>query len=350
MKDFIKNDINKSMQRLVPNLKSLKGKAILITGGTGFVGSWVARTLAWLNDEFEFGCSVILLARTPENLEKSDPDLYHRDDMSFIRSDIRSLHSLPKNINYIIHAAASPDNRVHMSDPVNTMDVIAMGTKAVLEAALRLADIEGIIHISSGQVYGRSYENGAALSEAMAGGFLKGNVTSIYPEAKRYAETFCLAYRSQYKLPINIVRPFSFIGPFQSLNKPWAINSFLQEALNKQPMRMVGNGKPQRSYLYASDMAAWLLVILANGERGSIYNLGSSEGTSLQDVANKINRIIPNPVEIIVQNHNDDDSKFIPNVSHVIDQLQVEEVFTFDEALEHTIKWNSDYFTSKDET
>jgi len=349
MKDFIKNDINKSMQRLVPNLNSLKGKTILITGGTGFVGSWVARTLAWLNDEFEFGCRVILLARTPENLQKSDSDLYHRDDMSFIRSDIRSLHSLPKDINYIIHAAASPDNRVHMSDPVNTMDVIAMGTKAVLEAASRLADIEGIIHISSGQVYGGAPDNGVALSEAMAGGFLKGNVTSIYPEAKRYAETFCLAYRSQYKLPINIVRPFSFIGPFQSLNKPWAINSFLQEALNKQPMRMVGNGKPQRSYLYASDMAAWLLVILANGERGSIYNLGSSEGKSLQDVANKINRIIPNPVEIIVQNHNDDDSKFIPNVNHVIEQLQVEEVFTFDEALEHTIKWNSDYFKSKDE-
>ena len=349
MKDFIKNDINKSMQRLVPNLSSLKGKKILITGGTGFIGSWLARTLAWLNDEFEFGCRVILLARTPENLEKSDPNLYHRDDMSFIRSDIRSLHNLPKDINYIIHAAASPDNRVHMSDPVNTMDVIAMGTKAVLEEASRLADIEGIIHISSGQVYGGASHHGEALSETMAGGFLKGNITSIYPEAKRYAETVCLAYRSQYKLPINIVRPFSFIGPYQSLNKPWAINSFLQEALNNQPMRIVGNGKPERSYLYASDMAAWLLVVLANGERGSIYNLGSSEGVSLHDVANKINTIISDPVDIIIQNHNDDESKFIPNVSHVIEQLQVEEVFTFDEALQHTVKWNIDRLDSKGE-
>ncbi|MDQ6968170.1 MAG: NAD-dependent epimerase/dehydratase family protein [Mariprofundaceae bacterium] len=342
MKDFIKNDITRSMHNLVPNLEPLKGKTILITGGTGFIGSWVARALAWLNDESDFHCKIILLARTPENLEKDDPELYRRDDIVFIRSDIRSLNNLPKNINYIIHAAASPDNRVHMSDPVNTMDVISMGTKAVLEAASRLANIEGIVHVSSGQVYDGASSNGEAFSEMMAGGFLKGNVTSVYPEAKRFAETICLAYRSQYKLPINIVRPFAFIGPFQSLKKPWAINSFLQEALNGQSMRMVGNGKPQRSYLYASDMAAWLLAVLAKGERGEKYNLGSSESISLVNVANKINVMIPNPVDVIIQNHNDDESKFIPDLNHIIEQLEVAEVFTFEEALQHTIKWNID--------
>ena len=82
--------------------------------------------------------------------------------------------------------------------------------------------------------------------------------------------------------------PFSQLR-FPENNKPWAINSFLQEALNGQPIRIIGNGTSQRSYLYASDMAAWILVILSAGKRGDIYNLGSSEGVSLIDVANKIN-------------------------------------------------------------
>lgn len=347
MQDFIENDIRKSLQAMVPDLDILRDKTILITGGTGFVGAWVARSLAWLNDEFNFKCRIILLARNPNKLEKSDPELYQRDDITFKRSDVRSIHNLQSDINFIIHAAATPDNRVHMSDPVNTMDVIALGTKAVMDAASRLSDIEGIVHLSSGQVYGKPPVNGDTLSETMLGSFLKSDITSVYPEAKRYSETVCLAYRSLYKLPISIVRPFSFIGPFQELNKPWAINSFLQEALNNQPMRIVGNGKPQRSYLYATDMAAWLLMILAKGKRGDVYNLGSSEAVSLLDVANKINIIISKPVEVIVQNHNNDISKFIPNLDYITKQLKVKEIFTFEQALQHTVKWNVDYLNKK---
>lgn len=340
MQDFIETDIRRSLQNMVPNLDALRGKTILITGGTGFVGAWVARSLAWLNDKFDFKCRIILLARNPDKLEKNDPELYQRADITFIRSDVRSIHNLPNDVNFIIHAAASPDNRIHMSDPVNTMDVIAIGTKAVMDAATRLSDIEGIVHLSSGQVYGKPPVNGDTLIETMLGGFFKSDITSIYPEAKRYSETVCLAYRSLYKLPISIVRPFSFIGPFQELNKPWAINSFLQEALNNQPIRIVGNGKPQRSYLYATDMAAWLLMALANGKRGDVYNLGSSEAVSLLDVANKINAIISKPVEIIVQNHNNDISKFVPNLDHITKQLKIQELFSFEKALQHTVKWN----------
>lgn len=348
MENLILENLSKSFQNIVPKLEQLKGSTILITGGTGFVGSWIARALVWLNDNFDFGCKIILLARDPENLERSDPKLYRRSDITYLRSDIRSVHNLPSNINYIIHAAANPDNRVHMSDPVNTMDVIAFGTKAIMDAATRLPDIRSIVHISSGQVYGKAPDNGESLRETILYNFFKNDITSVYPEAKRYAETICLAYRSLFKLPVCIVRPFSFIGPYQKLNKPWAINTFLQEALNNQPMRIVGNGKPQRSYLYASDMAAWLLVVLAEGKSGEIYNLGSSEGISLKEVTEKINKLLPRPVDVIVQNYNNDESKFIPNLEHIIEKFDLKMVFNFDEALQQTIQWNVDNLHKED--
>jgi len=199
MKELIKIDLNKSLKYLLPNLDLLKGKTILITGGTGFIGSWVARGLIWLNDEHNFGCKIVILARNPYKLEEIDSDLYNRNDISFIRADVRGLHSLPTDVNYIIHTVGNPDNRVHMSDPINTMDIIATGTKVLLENATRLEKLESIVCLSSGQVYEVFSENSNIYSQNMCENFLRHDVKSIYPEAKRYSEILCLAYKSLYK-------------------------------------------------------------------------------------------------------------------------------------------------------
>lgn len=338
MKASLKRDLERSLDYLLPILEPLKEKSILITGA-GFMGSWVARALAWLNDEHGFNMKITLVTKHPDKLRTSDASLYNRGDIEVIRSDVRSLHTLPPETNYIIHTAGNPDNRAHMSDAINTMDTIATGTKVLLDSASRLENIEAIVHISSGQVYGRGIDSDK-INESTSSPLLKYDVNSIYPEAKRYSEALCLAYMSNNKLPIIIVRPFSFIGPYQELNKPWAINSFLQEALNNQPMRIVGNGKPQRSYLYASDMAAWLLAVLAKGKKGDIYNLGSSEGVSLLEITTKINQILNRNLQVLIQNHNDNESKFIPDEERIKEQLGVKEMFTFEEALRNTIEWN----------
>ncbi|MFZ2968012.1 MAG: NAD(P)-dependent oxidoreductase [Sulfuricurvum sp.] len=338
MQELIKKDLKKSLTYLLPSLEKLRGKNITITGA-GFMGSWLARALVWLNDIHGYETKITLITKHPEKLQESDKLLYDRMDVDIIRSDIRSLHSLPIDTNYIIHTVGNPDNRVHMSDAINTMDTIATGTKVLFDNASRLASIEAIIHISSGQVYGKGI-NSDKINESSSCAYIRSDVNSIYSEAKRYSEALCLAYRSINKLPIIIVRPFSFIGPFQELSKPWAVNSLLQEALNNQAMRIVGNGKPQRSYLYASDMAAWLLVTLANGKKGDIYNLGSCEAVSLLDITAKINKIIGNSVRVLIQNHNEDESKFIPNEKKIKEKFGLKEMFNFDEGLSNTIKWN----------
>ena len=336
MKSFIYNDIEKSTYNIISDLELLKNKSILITGGTGFVGTWLSYTLSFLNDEYDFNCKIILLSRNQTEFKNSHKELFMKNNISFISSDIRSISNLPDKINFIIHAASSPDNRIHMSDPVNTIDIISNGTKRILDEATRLPYLEGILHLSSGQVYDCHVSKNKNMEENK----LSNSIKSIYANAKAYSEITCLSYQSQHKLPITISRPFSFIGPFQELSKPWAINSFIQESMNNQPMRIVGNGKPQRSYLYGSDMATWLLVLLANGDRGGIYNVGSSHGISLKNITKKINKILPEKIDVIIQNYNVDSSIFIPNLKLIKEKLRVTETFTFEEALERTIKWN----------
>ena len=343
MQETLKSDLNESLFYLLNFFEPLKNKTVTITG-LGFMGSWLVRALTWLNDNHEFKIKIYVITK---HIEKANIIVDKRNYIKIISADIRSINYLPEDTNFIIHTVGNPDNRAHMTDTINTIDTIVSGTKILLDNATRLENIEAIVHISSGQVYYKK-ESSLLNNENNFYQNLIFNVNNIYPEAKRYSETLCFAYKSTNKLPIIIVRPFSFIGPFQDLNKPWAVNSLLNEALNNQPMRIIGNGKPKRSYLYASDMAAWILVILANGKKGEVYNLGSSQGVSLLEITNKINTLIDKNVKVIVNYYNNDESEFIPDVVKLKERFGLKEVFNFERALERTISWNIKKLSNKD--
>ena len=85
-----------------------------------------------------------------------------------------------------------------------------------------------------------------------------------------------------------MARPFSFIGPYQSLDTPWAQTTFLSDALRGHQIRVKGDGQVVRSYLYGSDAAYWFLRILTAGQSGDVVNVGSSMAVSLQDLAKEV--------------------------------------------------------------
>jgi dTDP-glucose 4,6-dehydratase len=289
----------------------------------------------YLNDTFSFEMKLYLLART-STFEVSQLILL-RNDIFFIQKDIRNLNEIPSDINYIIHAACSPDNIEHMSNPIETMDIISQGTKQLLESALNLSKINKIINLSSGQIYGNT--NKDLISEKDFGYVDSNSIKSIYPEAKRYTETLSKAYESLYKLPIVQVRPFSFIGPMMSLEKPWAINNFLYDAIKFRKIKIIGNGKPVRSYMYPTDMVYWLFCILIHDKNSTSYNLGNSNGVSLEDIACKIKDKIGNDVKIDIMNRNDDKSIFLPDTSYIEKELTLSIKIDVDEAINETINW-----------
>lgn len=322
-------------------LESLRGQRVLVTGGTGFMGSWIAEMIAWLNDEYRLGIDLMLLSRSAAAFVDGLPHLAARDDITLIEQDVRNLAALPEGVTSVIHAAGTPDNRVHVTDPLRTMGTIAHGTSALLRAASASVTPVRVLNVSSGLVYGPQPLNLPGIPETHVGGPELDSISSIYAEAKRYAEAETAAWRSQTKLPVVTVRPFAFIGPYQGLDKPWAVNNFLRDALLGVPIRILGDAGTVRSYMYPSDMAYWLLVILAQGVPGTAYNVGSPEDVTLGELAERIAagfdarpRVVCRPVG------RPRTTRFVPDVSRASSSLGLRVTVDLDHAIQRTLSWH----------
>jgi nucleoside-diphosphate-sugar epimerase len=336
---MLQGDCAEVLAPQVERLSELKNRVLYVTGGTGFVGTWLAEMVSYLNDNHSFNCHLMLVARETESFREKAPHLALRPDVQLIRQDVKHLREIPEEVSYLVHAAATPDNRQHMSDPVGVMETITRGTGALLDAAMKLPDLKKILNLSSGQVYGRQHDDEAKIPESRPGTLSCDSIMSVYPEAKRYAETLCCAYWSLYKMPVVTARPFAFMGPYQGLDKPWAINNFFRDALKDNTIRIIGNGLPERSYLYPSDMAAWLLGILVDGKPGLAYNVGSPCGVTLADLAEKIKLYSQSASRIEIKGMNDDRSRFVPDDTLCRESLSLRVTVGIDEALQRSLGW-----------
>lgn len=345
MTEAIKNFAFEDCKRSCTDPQSfsvLKGQSILVTGGTGFVGKWIAEMISYINKTEAFNIKLYLLGRDIQRFRAEVPHLSNLEFVHLIELDVRNIHDLPADINYIIHAAGSPDNREHVSQPIKTIETLYKGTQALLDAATRLPDLRKIVNISSHQVYG-SNDSESLITELFTGKVGTNTVNNVYAESKRVAETLCSIYRTTFKLPIVNVRPFAFIGPYHDLEKPWAINNFIRDGILGGPIRILGDGSTIRSYLYASDMAYWILSALIKGQSGETYNVGSKEAISLNELAAKIRDSINRNIEIISKSSREtysNVSKLVPDTSKVTKHLNIQETHNLDDSISRTIVWN----------
>jgi nucleoside-diphosphate-sugar epimerase len=320
----------------------LNGQSIFVTGGTGFIGKWISEMVSYINLTYKLNIKLYLLGRDILKFKEEVPHLAENSFINLIEQDVRYLYDLPSDVNYIIHAAGSPDNREHVSDPLKTIETLYKGTLTLLDAASRLQNLKKIIHLSSHQVYGKN-EGEQNITENSFGSFEALNVSNCYAESKRIAETICSYYKNNLRLPIIILRPFAFIGPYQDIEKPWAINSFIRDAILGGPIRILGNGLTERSYLYASDMAFCILKTLVDGKIGEIYNLGSNSPITLNELASKVKNHSTSKIEILSKSSKENylnASKLVPNTNKLSNELNFKEIFTIDDAISRTMLWN----------
>ena len=162
---FIISDCIRSYSGAHQQLENLKGKTLLITGGTGFMGSWVCEMVHYMNEAHNMGITLFLMARNQTRFEKNLPHIIGSKNIKFIYADVRGNIVIPKEVNYIIHAAANPDSRFHASQPFESMTTVAEGTNSVFRSASRLSNLANILNVSSSAVYSKNLEKDEKFSE-----------------------------------------------------------------------------------------------------------------------------------------------------------------------------------------
>lgn len=338
---FITEDFDRIHPLAARPLEALRGSVLLVTGGAGFVGSWLCELVHYLNRVDQAGITLHVVDRDRERFERRLPHLARDERIHFIRCDVRSLLEMPREVNYVIHAAGTPDNRFHASCPVETMTSIAEGTASVLRAANRVSNLVKFVNLSSSAIYATN-PGLERIAETAAGLTLGAGSSGAYAEAKRYAEVLCASARSEAKIPVVTVRPFTFCGAYQELDAPWVLNNFINDALHQRPIRILGDGKSVRSLMYGADLAYWLLTILLKADSGQVFNVGSDRGDPVLELAQRVaSHFSPAPA---IQTHTSlvrlhENSRLVPDVSAAKTQFGLDIYTGPDQAIARTIDW-----------
>lgn len=274
--------------RCTPDVwEELRGQRVFITGGTGFVGSWLLESFCWANDCLGLGAQAVVLTRDPTAFGTQAPHLAHHPAVDLWAGDIRTFAFPAGRFSHVIHAAADPSLHAAADAALHMFDTLVQGTRRALEFAVQ-AGASKFLFVSSGAVYGRQPDTMSHITEEFGGAPDSCAATSAYGEGKRSAELLCAIFQQQHGLETKIARCFAFAGPYLPVNTYYAIGNFVGAAVRGQPITVTGSPATTRSYLYAADMAIWLWTILSRGVPGRPYNVGSDQAMTMAELAQHV--------------------------------------------------------------
>jgi len=266
------------------------GKTILVTGGSGFMGSNFVRHLYDLHPQDKI---IILDALTyagsidnlPVNLNEENGGR-----LVFWYGNVRNaelVDTLVSQTEVVIHFAAETHVTRSIYDNFLFFETDVLGTQTIANAVLKYRDrVERFIHISSSEVYG------TALGERMAEDHPLLPL-SPYASAKAGADLLVYSYWATYELPVIILRPFNNFGPRQHLEK--AIPRFITSCLLDEPIRVHGDGSAARDYLFVSDLCRALDLLLEAdiGQiAGEVFNVATGVHRSILSIARDVVRLM----------------------------------------------------------
>jgi dTDP-glucose 4,6-dehydratase len=334
-------DLDYILQHTKPVWEELQGKAIFITGGTGFIGTWLSEIFYWANEKLSLDLSVMVLTRDSNAFAKKVPHLASDSFISFLHGDVRDFIFPDNKPSYIIHAAAAANAKLNQECPRLMLDTIFLGAHRVLDFA-SYTQAKKMLFLSSGAVYGKQPPDMSYIEESYHGTLNALDPYSAYAVGKLVAEHMCGIHAQQHQTEIKIARCFAFVGPYLPLDRHFAIGNFIRDALSGNSIHVSSDGSAYRSYQYVSDLIVWLLHILCFGESLVPYNVGSSEAISIVELARSIAKYIDPAPEVKLANlpkKNSLPERYVPSVKRAKEYFGFSDGISLPDALHKTIHW-----------
>jgi len=265
-------------------------KRILVTGGAGFLGSFLCERLLAEGNE------VIAVDNYFSGSKKNIEHLLPNSRFEAIRHDVTQPLHLEVDEIYNFACPASPIHYQH--NPVHTTKTCVMGAINMLELARNVK--AKIIQASTSEVYGDPLVH--PQTEEYFGNVNTMGARSCYDEGKRVAETLFFDYHKQYGVEIKILRIFNTYGPRMSINDGRVVSNFIVQALKGEDISVYGKGDQTRSFCYVDDLVEGIINFM-NEKSGAIgpMNLGNPGEFTILELAEKVLKLTKSKSKIIFE-------------------------------------------------
>ena len=336
----ILSDLEEINQNSAPDLEEIVNKPLVITGASGFVGTWL--TLSWVaaHKKFNGRGQLLITSRNPQSLIPLIEVINPRSPITALASDIRTLH-IPSDFRdgNLIHAATPASAALNSSDPASMLKVIIEGQERVLAEAVRM-NLK-VLFLSSGAVYGRQPLDLKYLPETWEGAPQIGDSNSAYHEGKRVAELMGNIAATKQGLHFITARLFAFIAPFLPLDTHFAAGNFIQDAVTANQIQIQSGGGSIRSYLYATDLCSSLWALQGRGNTMRAYNVGSEHEVSIRQLANEIVSCTNKDAQVVVNgiDTSENVTRYVPSVERIRKESGFAQSVPLQQALLRTLTW-----------
>ncbi|XZE21917.1 UDP-glucuronic acid decarboxylase family protein [Pirellulaceae bacterium SH449] len=304
-------------------------KRILVSGGAGFLGSYMCEKLV------EEGHDVICLDNFFTSQKSNVVHLLGRPNFELIRHDV----TLPifLEVDQIYHMACPAAPGHYQFNPIKTIKTSVMGSINMLGMAKRCG--ARILLASTSEIYGDPLVH--PQPESYWGNVNTIGIRSCYDEGKRVAETLFMDYHRMNKVDIRIVRIFNTYGPRMHPYDGRVVSNFIRQAIQGQPITIFGEGQQTRSFCYRDDLVEGIFRLM-NNENGLIgpVNIGNPGEFTIRELAELVVELTGAKVSLEKRPlPPDDPSRRQPDITLAKKQLNWEPNIALRDGLERTIRW-----------
>ena len=326
--------VSEDVKRIVGAMNDVfpDGKDVLVTGGAGFIGSYLCDVL------IELGANVTCLDDFSTGLAMNVDHLLGKNNFRLVKEDVSNFGGA-KEYDYVLHFASRASPEEYQLNPVKTLLANSLGSYRMLELA-RKCDT-AILFASSSEVYGDAKV--IPTPETYWGNVNPTGVRSCYDEGKRFGEALFMAYQRQYGLDVRIVRIHNTYGPRLRADGYYArvLSRFIFQALKGEDITVYGDGMQTRSFCYITDTVRGLLqAVVVEEAKGETINIGSPIETTVLKLAQGIRQLIGSKSRITFHQFPEDDPKRrCPDITRAKRTLKWTPNVSLAEGLDRTIRW-----------